>query len=106
MERRAEQVAAAGAARVFDWQGAETSRNVSTLDKTLRVTNHPLPLTAKETLAIDTFLTIIAAVFVMIPFCYLAGARLSLSLPLVHSQPASRSTQILLAVSLSRPASH
>ncbi|KAL6764727.1 hypothetical protein V8C86DRAFT_3022151 [Haematococcus lacustris] len=40
----------------------------------LRVANHPLPLTHKEHLAIDTFLSILAAIFCMIPFCYLAGA--------------------------------
>lgn len=39
----------------------------------IRVTNHPLPLTNREHLAIDTFLSILAAIFCMIPFCYLAG---------------------------------
>lgn len=43
----------------------------------LRVTNHPLPLTRQEQTAIDTFLSVLAAIFVLVPFCYLAGELLA-----------------------------
>lgn len=45
------------------------------LDRHLRVTNHPLPLTAADSAALDTFLTVLAAIFVLVPFCYLAGGQ-------------------------------
>jgi hypothetical protein len=43
----------------------------------LRLTSHPLPLTLAEGDAVDCFLTVLAAVFVLVPFCYLAGAYAS-----------------------------
>jgi len=39
----------------------------------VRVRNHPLPLTKIASLYIDTFLTLIAAVFLLLPFCYIPG---------------------------------
>ena len=36
-----------------------------------RVRNHPFPLTARENILIQTYLTLFAALFVMVPFCYL-----------------------------------
>ncbi|MEW5315796.1 MAG: hypothetical protein WDW38_007201 [Sanguina aurantia] len=43
-------------------------------NRLLRVTNHPLPLTKRDSAALDSFLTILAAVAVLVPFCYLSGA--------------------------------
>ncbi|GBG84246.1 hypothetical protein CBR_g38217 [Chara braunii] len=40
----------------------------------LKVRSHPLPLTKNEALQIQTFLTVLAALFVLIPFCYLAAS--------------------------------
>lgn len=39
----------------------------------LRVSSHPLPLTVAESLQLDTVLAVLAAVFILIPFCYLSG---------------------------------
>ncbi|KAK9833394.1 hypothetical protein WJX81_001382 [Elliptochloris bilobata] len=36
--------------------------------------SHPLPLTAAETVAKDSVLQVLAGLFVLVPFCYLAGA--------------------------------
>jgi hypothetical protein len=33
--------------------------------------NHPLPLTERESIRIRTFLTLFAALFILIPFCFL-----------------------------------
>ncbi len=35
--------------------------------------SHPLPLTQAESLQLDTVLAVLAAIFVLIPFCYLSG---------------------------------
>lgn len=40
----------------------------------LRIQSHPLPLTQEESLQLDTVLNVLAAVFLLIPFCYLSGA--------------------------------
>eukprot|EP00467_Chlorarachnion_reptans_P011068 CAMPEP_0114538360 /NCGR_PEP_ID=MMETSP0109-20121206/30099_1 /TAXON_ID=29199 /ORGANISM="Chlorarachnion reptans, Strain CCCM449" /LENGTH=2283 /DNA_ID=CAMNT_0001722369 /DNA_START=209 /DNA_END=7060 /DNA_ORIENTATION=- len=39
----------------------------------VRVRNHPLPLTKIASLYIDTLLTLFAAIFLLLPFCYLPG---------------------------------
>ena len=39
-----------------------------------RVRNHPFPLTARENILIQTYLTLFAALFVMVPFCYLPAS--------------------------------
>ena len=39
-----------------------------------RVRNHPYPLTARENILIQTYLTLFAALFVMVPFCYLPAS--------------------------------
>ena len=39
----------------------------------LRIQSHPLPLTQEESLQLDTVLNVLAAVFLLIPFCYLSG---------------------------------
>eukprot|EP00959_Pyramimonas_sp_CCMP1952_P258842 5411351-Pyramimonas_sp.AAC.1 len=39
----------------------------------LTARSHPLPLTAHQNLQIQTVLTVLAAVFVLVPFCYLAA---------------------------------
>lgn len=36
--------------------------------------NHPLPLTKTEFLELETVLSVLAALFVLIPFCYLGAA--------------------------------
>ena len=38
------------------------------------VRNHPFPLTARENIRIQTYLTLFAALFVMVPFCYLPAS--------------------------------
>lgn len=48
----------------------------------LRIRSHPLPLTQEESLTLDTVLSVLAAIFVLIPFCYLSGA-------LIHKQQFS-----------------
>lgn len=40
---------------------------------TLKVSNHPLPLTKTEFLELQTVLSVLAALFVLIPFCYLGA---------------------------------
>lgn len=40
---------------------------------TLKVSNHPLPLTKTEFLELETVLSVLAALFVLIPFCYLGA---------------------------------
>jgi len=42
-------------------------------DAYLRVRNHPLPLSKILSLYIDTILTLFAAIFLLLPFCYLPG---------------------------------
>ena len=37
--------------------------------------NHPLPLTEAESIQLDFILMVLAAVFVLIPFCYLSGVE-------------------------------
>ena len=37
--------------------------------------NHPLPLTEAESIQLDFILMVLAAVFVLIPFCYLSGTH-------------------------------
>ena len=39
----------------------------------VRVRNHPLPLTRIASLYIDTILTLFAAIFLLLPFCYMPG---------------------------------
>ena len=39
--------------------------------------NHPLPLTEAESIQLDFILMVLAAVFVLIPFCYLSGKRMT-----------------------------
>ena len=39
----------------------------------LTVRSYPLPVTPREAERIETILTILAAMFVLVPFCYLAG---------------------------------
>ena len=39
-----------------------------------RVRIHPYPLTARENILIQTYLTLFAALFVMVPFCYLPAS--------------------------------
>ncbi|KAL3693440.1 hypothetical protein R1sor_007091 [Riccia sorocarpa] len=41
---------------------------------TMKLSNAPLPLTKNEALRIQTMLTVLAALFVLIPFCYLAAS--------------------------------
>lgn len=36
--------------------------------------NHPLPLTTQQTIEIRTILSVLASLFVLIPFCYVPGA--------------------------------
>lgn len=36
--------------------------------------SHPLPLTSEESIQLDFILMVLAALFVLIPFCYLSGA--------------------------------
>jgi hypothetical protein len=38
------------------------------------VSSHPLPLTKNESLKLQTVLTVLAALFILIPFCYLAAS--------------------------------
>jgi hypothetical protein len=38
------------------------------------VSSHPLPLTKNESLRLQTVLTVLAALFILIPFCYLAAS--------------------------------
>lgn len=40
----------------------------------LTVRSHPLPLTEAESVVLDYVLIVLAAMFVLIPFCYLTGA--------------------------------
>ena len=49
--------------------------------------NHPLPLTAEEAIQLDFILMVLAALFVLIPFCYLSGApdvRFARQVPTLH----------------------
>eukprot|EP00898_Chlorokybus_atmophyticus_P008904 jgi/Chlat1/9014/Chrsp94S08294 len=39
----------------------------------LTVRSHPMPLTPREALTIQTYLTVLAGLFVLVPFCYLAA---------------------------------
>jgi hypothetical protein len=43
--------------------------------------NHPLPLTESESIQLDFILMVLAAVFVLIPFCYLSGERPACPVP-------------------------
>ena len=40
----------------------------------LEAATHPLPLTPTESALLETFLSVITSLFVLIPLCYLAGA--------------------------------
>ena len=42
----------------------------------LMTRSHPLPLTSEESIQLDFILMVLAALFVLIPFCYLSGALL------------------------------
>jgi len=42
-------------------------------DAYVKVRNHPLPLTKIASMYIDTVLTLFAAIFLLLPFCYLPG---------------------------------
>ncbi|MEW5297039.1 MAG: hypothetical protein WDW36_000274 [Sanguina aurantia] len=57
-----------------DTQVQAMARSEWRSNRLLRVTNHPLPLTKRDSAALDSFLTILAAVAVLVPFCYLSGA--------------------------------
>mmetsp|Transcript_7891 Transcript_7891/g.23248 ORF Transcript_7891/g.23248 Transcript_7891/m.23248 type:complete len:2373 (+) Transcript_7891:472-7590(+) len=46
----------------------------STTGPSLRVWSHPLPLTNAESLQLDTVLAVLAAIFILVPLCYLSGA--------------------------------
>ena len=50
--------------------------------------NHPLPLTEAESIQLDFILMVLAAVFVLIPFCYLSGVvmRLLACMPLCQAK--------------------
>jgi hypothetical protein len=48
--------------------------NSPTSDAYYRVSSYPLPLTSREAIRIETFLTLFAALFVLIPFCYLPAS--------------------------------
>lgn len=50
----------------------------------LRVWSHPLPLTGAESLQLDTVLAVLAAIFVLVPLCYLAGMPFPSPLPFTH----------------------
>ena len=39
----------------------------------LKISNHPLPLTKTEFMELQTVLSVLAALFVLIPFCYLGA---------------------------------
>ncbi|CAJ1947143.1 unnamed protein product [Cylindrotheca closterium] len=41
---------------------------------TLKSINAPLPITAQETIEIKTILSVVAALFLLIPYCYIPGA--------------------------------
>jgi hypothetical protein len=57
-------------ARAFSFSAAA---HLERSDASLSVRSHPLPLTKNEAETIQTFLTVLAALFVLIPFCYLAA---------------------------------
>lgn len=48
--------------------------NLVNSSATMKVSNHPLPLTKTEFLEIQTVLSVLAALFVLIPFCYLGAS--------------------------------
>jgi ABC-type multidrug transport system ATPase subunit len=54
------------------------SASQSSLENDVRssyiVANHPLPVTAQKTLQIQTLLSVLAALFTLIPFCYLPAS--------------------------------
>ena len=59
------------------WTGAlrETAAGIRGANGTrLTVRNHPLPLTEAESVQLDSVLLVLAALFVLVPFCLLSGA--------------------------------
>lgn len=53
---------------------ARLKTNLNDSSATLKVFSHPLPLTKTESLELQTVLTVLAALFVLIPFCYLGAS--------------------------------
>lgn len=45
----------------------------STAGPRLRIQSHPLPLTEEEALQLDTVLSVLAAIMLLVPLCYLSG---------------------------------
>ena len=52
---------------------ARLKANLGDESATLKISNHPLPLTKTEFLELQTVLSVLAALFVLIPFCYLGA---------------------------------
>ncbi|CAL8463070.1 g2604 [Coccomyxa elongata] len=48
--------------------------NASAAAPIFTVNSHPLPLTSEESVKLDSLLTVLAALFVLVPLCYLSGA--------------------------------
>lgn len=59
---------------IQDLMQARLQTNLNDSSATLRIANHPLPLTKSEALELQTVLTVLAALFVLIPFCYLGAS--------------------------------
>ena len=59
--------------RYMNGRGWNTSAGVGA-GVTYVVRNHPLPATSRDNLFMQTYLTLFAALFVMIPFCYLPAS--------------------------------
>lgn len=60
----------------------------------LRISSHPLPLTTEESLQLDTVLSVLAAIFVLIPFCYLSGELVVGPAFCFHTCKLSRSSSV------------
>ena len=59
---------------IQDLMQARLQSNLNDSSATLRIASHPLPLTKSEALELQTVLTVLAALFVLIPFCYLGAS--------------------------------
>jgi hypothetical protein len=52
---------------------ARLKANLGDESAKLKISNHPLPLTKTEFLELQTVLSVLAALFILIPFCYLGA---------------------------------
>ena len=61
-------------ALIQEFMQARLKANLGNESAILRVASHPLPLSKTEFMELQTILAVLAALFVLIPFCYLGAS--------------------------------